>query len=44
MTLSQRITQVMGRIGPVAHFFSESTYARHAGDPTIYDFAVGNPP
>jgi aspartate aminotransferase len=35
--------QVMGRIGPVAHFFNESSYARRAGDPTIYDFAVGNP-
>jgi aspartate aminotransferase len=43
MVMSQRITQVLGRIGPVAHFFTESAYARRAGDPSICDFAVGNP-
>jgi aspartate aminotransferase len=43
MGMSQRIAQVMGRIGPVAHFFTESAYARRAGDPAICDFALGNP-
>jgi hypothetical protein len=33
MVVSQRITQVMGRLGPVAHFFTASTYARRAGEP-----------
>ena len=31
MVVSQRITQVMNRLGPVAHFFTASTYARHSG-------------
>src|SRR6187431_2534623 len=43
MVVSQRITQVMNRLGPVAHFFTASTYARRAGEPGICDFAVGNP-
>jgi aspartate aminotransferase len=43
MVVSQRITQVMGQLGPVAHFFTASTYARRAGEPGICDFAVGNP-
>jgi aspartate aminotransferase len=43
MVVSQRITQVMQRLGPVAHFFTASTYARRVGDPGICDFAVGNP-
>jgi aspartate aminotransferase len=33
----------MNRLGPVAHFFTASTYARRAGEPGICDFAVGNP-
>jgi len=43
MVISQRIAQVMDRLGPVAHFFTASAYARRAGDPGICDFAVGNP-
>src|SRR5215217_4253694 len=43
MLVSQRITQVMNRLGPVAHFFTASTYARRVGEPGICDFAVGNP-
>jgi aspartate aminotransferase len=43
MIISQRITQVMGQLGPVAHFFTASTYARRAGEPGICDFAIGNP-
>jgi aspartate aminotransferase len=43
MVISQRIAQIMDRLGPVAHFFTASAYARRAGDPSICDFAVGNP-
>src|ERR1044071_7791951 len=44
MVISQRIAQMMDRLGPVAHFFTASTYARRVGEPGICDFAVGNPP
>jgi aspartate aminotransferase len=43
MSVSERITQAMNRLGPVAHFFTASTYARRVGEPGICDFAVGNP-
>lgn len=43
MIVSERITQAMNRLGPVAQFFTASTYAQHAGEPGICDFAVGNP-
>jgi aspartate aminotransferase len=43
MVVSQRITQVMARLAPVAQFFTASAYARRAGEPGICDFAVGNP-
>jgi aspartate aminotransferase len=43
MIVSQRITQAMDRLGPVAHFFTASTYAQRVGEPGICDFAVGNP-
>jgi aspartate aminotransferase len=43
MVISQRIAQMMDRLGPVAHFFTASTYARRVGQPGICDFAVGNP-
>jgi aspartate aminotransferase len=43
MVVSQRITQVMDRLAPVAQFFTASAYARRAGEPGICDFAVGNP-
>jgi aspartate aminotransferase len=43
MVVSQRMAQVMDLLGPVARFFTESAYARRAGDPSICDFAVGNP-
>ena len=43
MLVSQRITQVMNRLGPVAQFFTASTHARRVGEPGICDFAVGNP-
>jgi hypothetical protein len=32
MLESQRNTQVMNRLGPVAHFFTASTYARRVGE------------
>jgi aspartate aminotransferase len=43
MGVSQRMEQVLDLLGPVAHFFTESEYARRAEDPAICDFAVGNP-
>jgi len=43
MVVSQRIAQLMDRLGPVAHFFTASMYARRVGEPGICDFAVGNP-
>ncbi|HSH79590.1 MAG TPA: aminotransferase class I/II-fold pyridoxal phosphate-dependent enzyme [Herpetosiphonaceae bacterium] len=41
--VSQRIDRILDLLGPVYRFFSESSYARRAGDPTISDFAAGNP-
>jgi hypothetical protein len=43
MVVSQRIAQVMNRLGPVAQFFTASADARRVGEPGICDFAVGNP-
>jgi hypothetical protein len=33
VVVSQRMAQVMDRLGPVAHFFSASAYGRRAGNP-----------
>ncbi len=41
--VGQRIGALQGVLYPVYRFFVESAYAQHAGDPTICDFAVGNP-
>jgi aspartate aminotransferase len=43
MVVSQRIAQVMDRLGSVARFFTASAYAQRVGEPGICDFAVGNP-
>jgi aspartate aminotransferase len=40
---SRRIRQLMDVLAPVYRFFIDSPYARHAGEPGIYDFAIGNP-
>jgi aspartate aminotransferase len=40
---SQRIQSLMSLLDPVYRFFTQSTYATRTGDPTINDFAVGNP-
>jgi aspartate aminotransferase len=37
------MADLLGRLGPVYHFFTQSSYARRASDPTVCDFAVGNP-
>jgi aspartate aminotransferase len=42
-TISPRIANLLDHLGPVHHFFTQSSYARRAGDPTICDFALGNP-
>lgn len=41
--ISQRITGIFDLLSPVYRFLTESDYARRVGDPTIYDFALGNP-
>ena len=41
--LSRRMEGVGELLDPVYRFFTQSTYARRAGDPAICDFAVGNP-
>jgi aspartate aminotransferase len=43
MDISQRIAGTLGLLGPTFQFLTQSTYARRAGDPSICDFAVGNP-
>src|SRR5688572_11434959 len=40
---SQRIRRLMGSLAPVHRFFTQSTFAKRAGDPTVSNFAVGNP-
>jgi hypothetical protein len=40
---SRRIEQLMGVLSPVYRFLADSSYARHQGEPGIYDFAIGNP-
>lgn len=41
--ISQRITGIFDLLSPVYRFFTESDYARRVDDPTICDFALGNP-
>lgn len=41
--VSQRMQGIGDLLDPVYRFFTQSTYARRAGDPAIADFAVGNP-
>lgn len=41
--MSQRAAQMLDVLAPVSRFLTASTWARRAGDPTICDFAVGNP-
>jgi aspartate aminotransferase len=43
MSISQRIAGTLELLGPTFQFFTQSTYARRAGDPSICDFAAGNP-
>lgn len=43
MPYSKRIADVLKRIEPVNDFFLNSRWAKHNGDPNVYDFAVGNP-
>src|SRR5689334_1889748 len=40
---SARITQVLDLLGPLYHFFTQSTWSRRVGDPAINDFVAGNP-
>jgi len=40
---SRRIASLLDLAAPVWRFFTQSSYARRIGDPTICDFAVGNP-
>jgi len=40
---SRRIQQLSQVLWPVYRFFSDSSYARHQGQPGLYDFAIGNP-
>jgi aspartate aminotransferase len=41
--ISQRMLGLFERLAPVYRFFTQSTYTRRAGDPTICDFVAGNP-
>src|SRR4051812_35831941 len=41
--ISKRIQQLLGVFAPVNRFFSDSAFARRAGEPGIHDFAIGNP-
>ena len=41
--VSRRIQGLHQALGPVYNFFVNSDYARHAGQPGILDFAIGNP-
>ncbi len=40
---SQRIQQLQDTLSPVYRFFKESAYSKRGDDPSICDFAVGNP-
>ena len=41
--IPRRIQQLFDLLAPTIHFFTQSPYARRVGDPTISDFALGNP-
>ena len=41
--ISPRMQQLMGVVAPVMRFFTDSPYARHAGEAGVHDFAIGNP-
>lgn len=42
-SVSRRIIHLQALLEPVYRFFTTSTYASRVGDPTICDFAIGNP-
>lgn len=41
--ISQRLLGLFEQLAPVYRFFTQSTYTRRAGDPTICGFVAGNP-
>jgi aspartate aminotransferase len=41
--IAQQTLQLQEQLAPVVRFFTSSTYARRAGEPGLYDLAVGNP-
>ena len=43
MAIAQRTAHLLKVLAPVYNFFTASTFAQRAGDPTICDFTAGNP-
>jgi aspartate aminotransferase len=43
ISIAQQTLQLQEQLAPVVRFFTSSTYARRAGEPGLYDLAVGNP-
>src|SRR6187551_2782572 len=41
--ISERIAAIMGAIGVIGRFFTESAWARKTKEPGVSDFAFGNP-
>ncbi len=41
--IARQTLQLQEQLAPVIRFFTGSTYARRAGEPGLYDLAVGNP-